>query len=1587
MSLFLVVGTMFAQTFPVASTKEAPKYYTIGSYNRGGVLTDVDGVPNHIAVNENSYWYFTKADDNGGLHFCNLNGKYLTSEGSISETPAVWYVLSNGVNEYGVSISKTNPISLESCLDAKNTGTGVGTWAPNANDWEGTTWVFVEVDYVKNIEALLEANKDNHAELPALGQYSTAGYEALAAAKETVKDPIAAAAAITAFEMTKNLYLFTIDGGYADYTLGKSIYENESGELYLETTDKTNRSMLWAFDMTATEVGVTDKVVVRNAATGNLFWGASFMKVTETIEEGDVPGSADDGIFLLYKEGTGNPVHAQKNWWDTPATVQVVTYHSLGANTASAWKFTFVGISNPAAYDFSEVADIFKEKAVAFAGLQENAALSALGAVQEKWAETMGVVEPLFGAVEEGALVLKADVEAAIKQMDAITAVVDFYSGEAFTAALAKAGAAMDELDEESDEFVALLAATQVSTVTTVAQLEAKITEIDEIIAALEPEADPNDYTSYITEWTTDMSYSDDKLYRSSVETFDFYQTITLPAGQYKMTAQAAYRYAGSSDLPTSEEFEYNKIQAGEEETHLAKLYAQTATYKYEADVQNRWEGASDVNYVPEGEAVNTVNGKFVPNSTIAVVAWFKAGKYLNELVFNVQEECEVRIGIAKPEADEVGQYTNIGAWTLTRLGDAEADPQPEEPEYTEEDYDLDAPAYTDVTAQYVKNAAMSANIDGWTSAGGGTAYEAAVYEFYAGWGALENTSGSLTQSVTLPAGTYRLTGKAFYRAGAAYDTKPGVSLGYLVAGNNKVLVKTLGSIEGLGAYADNRPQASTAFYTDGLYDNVLDFVLEEETTLNIGYECTHEDIKSWFIVGAVKLESVQAVPGALVPLFEAQAQEFCQYNSEAMSSLPAVSKNWEDLCGRVMEIYEAISNEEKVLDKVVRGVMDEMTAMTAELAAIEKAYANFKAAKSAIYAIQDNSTPNNDDVKAAFDAAVEKACTVSTVTTPAELEAKVAEMEAARQVYVMNAVPGEDFSFDMTFKVVNPNMDTNTDGWEGGWAHQGSTKQNGDVVMSKFQEKWVESTGGLGTTSAYQTIKNLPSGVYSVTATVNATRQNAADQKAAATGVSLFANEEAVAVATYDGKPEIFTVEDVIVINDLTLGIKCENAEANWVGFDNVEVLFVSELPEDVALPLKKELFTTMATEFIPAVEAFPLYMIAQNELFSAYEAVGNMNADEATLDELEEAIAAMVAANAIMDEANAIYAEYSVFVNYFKEASEYSEPLTAEAAELLQYNMSGTGAMLATSVDALANQLEYIKEDYIAYITNAKTYDGYMFDVTCLVANAEVTSGEGWSGNNDCLNHKTAYEGAPDKTAFDAGWWTTNINIHQELPELPAGDYKLSAIARSNSTESYIYAKSGETEVKATLPQNGDQGGELGNGWANVSTETINVAAGESLTIGVYINNPGTQFAAADNFKLYYGGSTAEPEPEIEVTLNKWVYEFAGVGETFQLEATITPEDVEGLEIVWSSSDDLVATVDQNGLVTSVGMGEADIIVTVNGVEYSCWVEVLSNDPTGIENIDAEVETVIYDLSGRRVQKMEKGIYIVNGKKVIVK
>ena len=78
--------------------------------------------------------------------------------------------------------------------------------------------------------------------------------------------------------------------------------------------------------------------------------------------------------------------------------------------------------------------------------------------------------------------------------------------------------------------------------------------------------------------------------------------------------------------------------------------------------------------------------------------------------------------------------------------------------------------------------------------------------------------------------------------------------------------------------------------------------------------------------------------------------------------------------------------------------------------------------------------------------------------------------------------------------------------------------------------------------------------------------------------------------------------------------------------------------------------------------------------------------------------------------------------------------------------------------------------------------------------------------------------------------------------------------------------------------------------------------------------------------------------------VTLNETTAEVT-IGETLQLTATVAPENASNPTVTWSSSDDAIATVDANGLVTAVAAGTAIITASTNdgsNLTASCEVTV---------------------------------------------
>ena len=99
---------------------------------------------------------------------------------------------------------------------------------------------------------------------------------------------------------------------------------------------------------------------------------------------------------------------------------------------------------------------------------------------------------------------------------------------------------------------------------------------------------------------------------------------------------------------------------------------------------------------------------------------------------------------------------------------------------------------------------------------------------------------------------------------------------------------------------------------------------------------------------------------------------------------------------------------------------------------------------------------------------------------------------------------------------------------------------------------------------------------------------------------------------------------------------------------------------------------------------------------------------------------------------------------------------------------------------------------------------------------------------------------------------------------------------------------------------------------------------------------------------------------------------------------------------EVTYASSDEAIATVDANGVVTTKAPGQ--VIITATGAETeNCYeaqkaqYSLTVNDPSGISEIvkGQSANRKYFDLQGRRIisSAVKKGMYVVEGKKVIVK
>ena len=341
MLMLLCAVSAWAQTSYETSTAENPKWYTVGSYNRGGYLTNVSvgsGVE-HVDIADGSLWYFEAVKD-GGVYFVNAvkeNGEnvYLGSDLKASKTPAVWYILPNGVNEFGLSISKTNPISSGSCIDANNNNSSVGTWAPNSSDWHGTTWCFFE--FGADIQVALDAYKAWEGQAAVMGEYAydEESYNALNAAYQTFKTNATVAnyqtckALIEALPRTMpedgKIYFIEAPLFYSVKGVHKALYAGEAPGW--NTLNAADKSFYWQLEV------ADGKYAFKNLSTEKYLNGTA-MSADKVSGELKILGQERFNIVI-----NNVTVHANGHDSGNGASGSIVSWGG-DANSASAWIFT-----------------------------------------------------------------------------------------------------------------------------------------------------------------------------------------------------------------------------------------------------------------------------------------------------------------------------------------------------------------------------------------------------------------------------------------------------------------------------------------------------------------------------------------------------------------------------------------------------------------------------------------------------------------------------------------------------------------------------------------------------------------------------------------------------------------------------------------------------------------------------------------------------------------------------------------------------------------------------------------------------------------------------------------------------------------------------------------------------------------------------------------------------------------------------------------------------------------------------------------------------------------------------------------------
>ncbi|MCD8013552.1 MAG: leucine-rich repeat protein [Lachnospiraceae bacterium] len=201
----------------------------------------------------------------------------------------------------------------------------------------------------------------------------------------------------------------------------------------------------------------------------------------------------------------------------------------------------------------------------------------------------------------------------------------------------------------------------------------------------------------------------------------------------------------------------------------------------------------------------------------------------------------------------------------------------------------------------------------------------------------------------------------------------------------------------------------------------------------------------------------------------------------------------------------------------------------------------------------------------------------------------------------------------------------------------------------------------------------------------------------------------------------------------------------------------------------------------------------------------------------------------------------------------------------------------------------------------------------------------------------------------------------------EIPAGESVFYSFTPDETKEYRFYSRGDEAGIYGYIYT--EDGTLVASDGSYTDTEfsvTATLTAGETYILRV--RNPLSDTAITTTIKLH---DTSLYTEVTGVSLSSGELVFGGLNQTAVLTAAVSPDDAEYTGVTWSIDDDSIASVDEDGTVTSLAEGTATVTVTTEDGGYTAKCTV-------IVDLQAPEVTAVYPTDGSKIGPSANTLYI---------